>query len=67
MNGRHVPALQGAGAIQNPAYRPAGNFLQGIVVKSVEIRGLRRSARLLIQAPRKLIQLCWTMLEGELP
>lgn len=26
MNGRHVPAPQGARAIQNPAYRPAGIF-----------------------------------------
>jgi hypothetical protein len=27
MNGRHVSAPRGAGAIQNPAYRPAGIFL----------------------------------------
>jgi hypothetical protein len=26
MNGRHVPARK-AGAIQNPAYRPAGEYL----------------------------------------
>jgi hypothetical protein len=26
MNGRHVSAPQGAEAIQNPAYRPAGIF-----------------------------------------
>ena len=50
MNGRHVLAPQGAGAIQNPAYRPAGNFLRDIEEKSLEISRLRFRARLLVQA-----------------
>jgi hypothetical protein len=48
MNGRHVLAPQGAGAIQNPAYRPAGNSLY-IEEKSFEISRMRPRARLLMQ------------------
>jgi hypothetical protein len=32
MNGRHVPLPRGCGAIQNPAYRPAGNFFPPVPV-----------------------------------
>ncbi|CCV14820.1 hypothetical protein MESS4_710050 [Mesorhizobium sp. STM 4661] len=51
MNGRHVLAPQGARAIQNPAYRPAGNFLPDFTRKSADISRLRLRARLLIHAP----------------
>jgi len=57
MNGRHVLAPQGARAIQNPAYRPAGNSFHDIAVKSADISRLRLRARLLIQPPQKLNQL----------
>src|SRR5437868_5030104 len=50
MNGRHVLAPQGARAIQNPAYRPAGKFFsRDIEEKSLEISRLRPRARLVIQ------------------
>jgi hypothetical protein len=49
MNGRHVLAPQGARAIQNPADRPAGNYLH-IEEKYFEISRLRPRASLLIQA-----------------